>query len=261
MPPLPERARSLQGLLSPESRAALDHLLDGVYIVDPDHRILFWSKGAEALTGHSSAEAVGKRCSDGVLDHLDANGDALCSGACPLTEALTTGRPVRKRIYPLHKSGRRFAARVHVIPVKDASGKVVGAMEVFRDVSDEERFYQRQRKFDRLVQQYVSKATYDSMVEAVSKDAEICRDQSAEERFRELQEQVDKTLQLHAGDYDAVLKSVCGESARSAGTKDLTVLFVDVVSFTHLSEHHPPAQVVEFLNQLFTLAAHIIRRH
>ncbi|HRU06347.1 MAG TPA: PAS domain-containing protein, partial [Candidatus Brocadiia bacterium] len=30
-------------------RAVLDNLRDGVYIVDPDRRILFWNRGAEAI--------------------------------------------------------------------------------------------------------------------------------------------------------------------------------------------------------------------
>ncbi|MBI5881696.1 MAG: PAS domain S-box protein [Elusimicrobia bacterium] len=267
-PPLPEGGQPilpdpLGGLLTPESRRLLDSMLDGVYIVDLQRRILFWSKGAEALTGYPAAEVVGKSCMDEVLNHIDANGNLLCGGACSLAEAIKTGQPVRKRIYPMHKAGHRFAARVHSVPVRDAAGRIVGAMEVFRDVSAEERFYARQRKFDRLVQQYISKATYDSIAETVARDLEICRDPSAEERFQALQDQVDKAIQLHTvkGNYDSVLKSAAKEGGMNASTRDLTVLFLDVVSFTHFSEQHPPDAVVGFLNQLFTLTAHIIRQH
>lgn len=38
----------------------LDLSRDGIYVVDSDHKLILWSKGAEALYGYTSAEALGK---------------------------------------------------------------------------------------------------------------------------------------------------------------------------------------------------------
>ncbi len=43
--------------------------------------------------------------------------------------------------------------------------------------------------------------------------------------------------------------------------KEITVLFADVVAFTPLSENLPPEQVVQILNELFTIVTEIVFRH
>jgi len=46
------------------SKTILENLYDGVYFVDCDRKILYWNKGAENITGYTSSEVLGKRCSD-----------------------------------------------------------------------------------------------------------------------------------------------------------------------------------------------------
>ncbi|MCK4653580.1 MAG: PAS domain-containing protein, partial [Candidatus Cloacimonetes bacterium] len=45
----------------------LDNLYEGVYYVDTDKRIKYWSRGAERITGYKSSETIGKLCSDDIL--------------------------------------------------------------------------------------------------------------------------------------------------------------------------------------------------
>jgi class 3 adenylate cyclase len=143
----------------------------------------------------------------------------MCTEDCPLTEVIKSGERTECKAYPMHKSGRRFPTVTHAAPIKDASGAIIGAIEVFRDISAEEQHAILQEKFEKLIRKYVSKTTYESVLDAASKDV-----------------------------------------ALRASTKDLTVLFLDVVAFTSLVEKHPVDRIVDMLNQLFSLCAHVIGR-
>lgn len=158
---------SVSNLNAPDSDLAsvLDSLFDGVYIVDNDRRIIFWNRGAEAITGYAAAEVRGRCCSEDILNHIDENGKLLCGSECPLASCLRTGEEIAAKVYALHKSGRRFPVRTHIAPLRDDSGAIVAGIEVFRDISDEEEFRQLQEKINRLVQQYVSKSTYEEILQ------------------------------------------------------------------------------------------------
>ena len=53
----------------------------------------------------------------------------------------------------------------HITPIRDNSGSIVGAIEVFRDISKEEELRILQEKFKTLIQKYVSTATLDKVME------------------------------------------------------------------------------------------------
>ncbi len=146
----------------------LDSLFDGVYIVDRRRRILFWNRGAEAMTGYAAAEVMGRRCSDDLLNHIDGEGRPLCKKNCPLVRAIVTGSEVREKVYPMCKDGRRFPVDTLAAPLRDRTGAIIGAVEVFRDASREEDFRNLQEKFDKLVRRYVSQITYEEILSQAS---------------------------------------------------------------------------------------------
>lgn len=45
-------------------QAILDILPDGAYITDCNRKIVFWGKSAQRITGWTSAEVIGRNCSD-----------------------------------------------------------------------------------------------------------------------------------------------------------------------------------------------------
>lgn len=145
----------------------LDSVYDGIYIVDSNRRILFWNREAERITGYSAAEVVGRRCADNILNHIDADGNLLCRNACPLLKAIRTGQEIEAKVYPLHKDGRRFPTLTHVAPLRDERGTVIAGIEVFRDISLEEDFRYLQEKFNALIKQYVSTATFEDVMSQV----------------------------------------------------------------------------------------------
>lgn len=143
----------------------MDSLFDGVYITDTARRIVFWNRGAEAITGYSAGEVVGRPCHNAVLDHVDGENCPLCRNKCPIVRCLATGENVREKVYPRHKSGRRFPVVTHISALRSLGGEIVAAVEVFRDVSAEEELEKLQRRFEELMQSFVSRSTYKRVME------------------------------------------------------------------------------------------------
>jgi diguanylate cyclase (GGDEF)-like protein/PAS domain S-box-containing protein len=116
-------------------KSLLDNLFDGVYCVDNDKRITFWNKGAERITGYLKSEVMGSRCADNILRHIDCKGRELCIEGCPLTATLFDGKTRESDVYLHHKMGHRVPVSVRTSPVRDDSGIVSGAVEIFTDNS------------------------------------------------------------------------------------------------------------------------------
>ena len=117
----------------------LDSLNDGLYVCNTERQIVYWSKSAERLTGWASADVVGHRCMDNILNHIDMNGRQLCGEElCPLRRCMVTGRPSESPaiIFGKTKSGGRLPMAVTVSPLYDEEGQVIGGVETFRDFSE-----------------------------------------------------------------------------------------------------------------------------
>lgn len=130
-----------------ELASVLDAIGDGVYVVDPRRHITFWNSGAQRLTGYTPAEAVGRWCGDGMLDHVDDAGESICGTRCPLQETMNDGIRRECRVYLHHKDGYVLPVRVAATPVRDESGAITGAVEVFVDDTEHR---QARRQADRM---------------------------------------------------------------------------------------------------------------
>lgn len=114
----------------------LDNVFEGVYCVNAKKEITYWNRGAERITGYSARDVLGSKCSDNILVHVDDVGNNLCLDCCPLIDSILTGQDhLLKGIYLHHKKGHRVPIFVSVSPIKNKSGKVLGAIEVFQSKS------------------------------------------------------------------------------------------------------------------------------
>ncbi|MGB7848529.1 MAG: diguanylate cyclase, partial [Candidatus Acidiferrum sp.] len=121
----------------------LDSIFDGVYFVDAERKITYWNRGSESLTGYSASEVVGRHCYDNFLVHVDETGCALCTNACPLTSTILDGQRREAEVFLRHKLGHRVPVSVRVAPITDASGRIIGAVEVFSDVTAKKQIERR----------------------------------------------------------------------------------------------------------------------
>jgi len=215
---------SLRDYLSDNATQLMNFIYDGVYVVDLQRNIVFWNRAAERLTGHRADEVSGRCCRDNILNHIDGEGTLLCEGACPLQRALETGVACEAKVWPLHRDGHRFPVEAHIGPITGPDGAIIGSIEVFRDVSADERYRAIEAKFHQVIRRYVSDLTYQS-VQADS--AEQAPDQSGP----------------------------------GAAHKDMTVVFIDIVGFTPLTERLGPEKTVELLNGFFSSTARGVKVH
>ena len=114
-------------------KSLLDNLYDGVYFVDSTRTITYWNRGAERISGFSAAEVLGRRCADNLLMHVDEDGAQLCVCGCPLASTLTDGQDREAEVFLHHKDGHRVPVCIRIAPMRDASGRISGAVEIFTD--------------------------------------------------------------------------------------------------------------------------------
>lgn len=121
----------------------LDNLHDGLYLVDRDRRITRWNRAAERITGYTAAEVIGEKCSDNMLEHVDDVGTNLCIADCPLSQAMSCGESREAQVYLRHRLGHRLPVWVRGTPLRNDLGEIVGAAELFTDMSQIEASRQR----------------------------------------------------------------------------------------------------------------------
>lgn len=127
----------------------LDSLFDGVYFVDVNKRITYWNAAAERITGYSKDDVIGNCCADNLLRHIDTNGCELCLKGCPLTATIRDGKTREAGVFLHHALGHRVPVSVRTSPVRDDSGEIIGAVEIFSDNSNSLQILQ---EFEQLKQ-------------------------------------------------------------------------------------------------------------
>lgn len=128
----------------------MDDLFEGLYMVDTDRRIVFWNRAAERITGFTSAEVTGSSCADSILNHVDSKGRSLCEASCPLAQTLSDGLHREADVFLHHRDGHGVPVSIRISPVTDASGKVVGSVELFSDTSRRSAIESRIRELEEM---------------------------------------------------------------------------------------------------------------
>ena len=110
----------------------LDSVADGVFTVDGEWRITSFNRAAESITGVARDQALGQRCAD-VFN------TSVCESACPIRQAMDTNTPVIGRpVFFVDRGGRRVPISVSSAVLRDETGRPIGGVETFRDLSQVE---------------------------------------------------------------------------------------------------------------------------
>jgi diguanylate cyclase (GGDEF)-like protein/PAS domain S-box-containing protein len=112
-------------------RDILDELQIGVSVLDLQGKIIFWSDGAEKITGYARIDVLGHPCTENILLHCNHIHCEMCGEHCPLATALHDSRPVESMGSIHHKSGFRSSVRIWAIPLRDPHGSVIGIIQTF----------------------------------------------------------------------------------------------------------------------------------
>ncbi|MBU1471859.1 MAG: sigma 54-interacting transcriptional regulator [candidate division Zixibacteria bacterium] len=109
-------------------KVILSSIADGVFTVDSERIITSFNAAAERITGIPASKAVGRRCSD-VL-HSD-----ICE-SCLLNRTMKTGvQAIDRGVNIINNRGETIPISISTAILRDDDGKVLGAVETFRDLS------------------------------------------------------------------------------------------------------------------------------
>ncbi len=127
-------------------RSVIESLQTGLYLVDRNHRIVFWSDGAERITGYLRQEVVGRFCREALLENRETHQNILSEAADSLSTALRDGKVASGELSFRHKSGHRVPVRIRAAPVRNSHGSVIGAVECFEESPAVSEWDRRQTK-------------------------------------------------------------------------------------------------------------------
>ena len=114
--------------------AILDATAEGVYGLDSDGCVTFVNAAAEALTGWSRQEQIGKYQHE-LIHHSYPDGTPYPVAACPVYNTLRTGQRYSGEEAYWCKDGSLLPVTLTCVPVLEDNGKVAGAVITFSDRS------------------------------------------------------------------------------------------------------------------------------
>jgi len=115
-------------------------------VIDPQHRVLFWNKACEELTGVKSAEVVGttEQWKPFYEEKRPTLSDLLIEGQThklpdyygKFNNSLLTKEGFQAEGWYPNLGGKGRHIFFDAAPVRDFSGKVLAAIETFRDITE-----------------------------------------------------------------------------------------------------------------------------
>ncbi len=149
-----ERERLIEQLAAERERltVTLRSIGDGVIAADANGKVVLVNKVAEGLTGWTQEEAIGKPLAE-VFHIVDES--TLGTVGNPIESVLNAGAVARlvDGTILIARDGTEKSIGDSVAPVRDSGGNIVGAVLVFRDVTERKRAEEQIRKLSQAVEQ------------------------------------------------------------------------------------------------------------
>lgn len=150
-----------------QTQIILDSIADGVFTVDSDWKITSFNHAAEKITGIPKRKAIGRYC----WEVLKAG---ICEQRCSLRQTIESGKPIiNQSIYIVNSNGDRVPIGISTAILRDGSGKFIGGVETFRDLSIVEQLRKElsgQHSFLDIISRNREMHRLFEMLELVSKD-------------------------------------------------------------------------------------------
>ena len=107
----------------------VESVSDGMVAISPEGRILYANRSFLERSGVRQEDIVGKHCREVVRE-------SICDAGCPFAEVLETGKSAdRFDVEVQGRDGEAMSACINFTPLRDASGGVIGVVEVIRDIT------------------------------------------------------------------------------------------------------------------------------
>jgi PAS domain S-box-containing protein len=141
---------------------------DGVVATDTQQRVMMLNPVAEALTGWTNEEAVGRTLDD-IMKVIDERGVTLPSQVGRALDQNTT-TTLQDDARLVSRSGAEIPIADSAAPIVSEQGEVVGGVMVFREVSDQRRVDDDVRRLNAELETRVLERT--AQLEAANKELE-----------------------------------------------------------------------------------------
>lgn len=157
------RVQRLFEEIEQENQLILQAAGEGIYGVNTEGTTTFVNPAAQRMLGYSAAELVGENMHR-VLHHTHADGSHYPVGDCPIYAAFKDGavHQVQNEVFWC-KDGSPIPVEYTSTPIRQG-GELVGAVVVFRDVSErketERRLHQALDELERLKQRLEMENAY-----------------------------------------------------------------------------------------------------
>jgi PAS domain S-box-containing protein len=138
-------------------RRLLEKLPAGAYTCDAEGLITYFNPHAVQLWGRTPRlnDPADRFC--GSFKLFAADGTPIDHSRCWMALALETGEEyIGQEILVQRPDGRRLAVLAHASPVREASGKLLGAVNVLVDISDRKRAEEELREADRGKNEFIA---------------------------------------------------------------------------------------------------------
>ncbi|MDH5573080.1 MAG: diguanylate cyclase, partial [Gammaproteobacteria bacterium] len=215
---LEELRKSEVDLYQEKERAevTLHSIGDAVITTDADGIIEYLNPAAEVLTGWESIELRGKQIKE-VIKIYDESTQALLG--CPIIECLLNEEVVEPGTDSvlLNREGNKIAISDSAAPIRDHSGKVIGAILVFQDVTETRK----------LTKQLAHNASHDPLTELFNRrEFEIRLQQALVSAHENDMQHAICYLDL---DQFKIVNDTCGHAAGDALLRQLPALLEEVI--------------------------------
>lgn len=159
--------------------AIVDSSFDAIISKDLSGTIVSWNNAAERLFGFTAGEAIGKSIYIVIPDERHDE-EVEIIRRLKLGEQIETFETVRRK-----RNGQPVAVSITISPIANKRGKIVGACEIARDISEAKEKERRLRLLMREINHRV-KNQYAVILAVISQTAARSRDiQGFEKRIRE----------------------------------------------------------------------------
>ncbi len=112
-----------------EYEIILNSIAEGVFVVNLDREIIYINEAAKKLVGLEESEIIGKKC-------YEIFKSSVCEKKCLLKRILKDNQAIYDEDVEIKDLfGERIDVLVSAVPIKDKSGKTIGAVETIRDIS------------------------------------------------------------------------------------------------------------------------------
>ena len=129
---------------------------DGVFAVDTEQRITFWSPTAQQLMGYEASEVLGLPCQE-VIGGRDARNHRFCRRKCPIIESARRGRSTPNYDVRVQtKEGGEAWVNMSTLVVGNKSEGPPSVVHLFRDVTQRRGLEERAEKAMAALKQYLA---------------------------------------------------------------------------------------------------------